>query len=75
MNTVYLADQWLAGIVGSKRTSRLDPRAVELEREPEGDDMPVFERAASGYRGEYDRPYRADEDRVTMRRLKPWARY
>ncbi|RWI06825.1 MAG: hypothetical protein EOQ89_03590 [Mesorhizobium sp.] len=55
---------------GFKRTAYQTWRTVADEREPEGDEMPVFERAASGYRGEYERPWRYDEDGVSVRRIK-----
>lgn len=54
---------------GNKRTSYQTQARVSSLEEPEGDDMPVFDRWASGGRGEYERPDRY-EDRVTSRRIK-----
>ena len=54
---------------------RQDHHKVEAMAEPEGDDIPVFDRYASGGRGEYERPWREEEDRVEVRTLKPWRRW
>ncbi|UIY29196.1 hypothetical protein LZK73_21930 [Neorhizobium galegae] len=67
MRTFYYGDT-IRHNADHKRTSRIHHKTVEMEREPQGDDMPVFDRRASGGRGEYERPYRAEEDGVWISR-------
>lgn len=67
MRTIYLGDTFRPNI-GQNKTSRLHHMTCLMEVEPEGDDIPVFDRRESGHRAEYDRPMR-EEDRVSMRRL------
>lgn len=69
MRTIYLGEAYRHH---NGQATRFERHYDDGERH--GDDMPVFERGATGGRGEYERPERY-EDRVTMRRLKPWRRY
>lgn len=68
MRTIYLGETF--------RHHNAQPMRFErhYHTEPQGDDIPVFDRYVSGGRGQYERPDRY-EDRVTSRRLKPWRRY
>jgi hypothetical protein len=68
MRTIYLGDTY-ARRPDNKRLSSRD-----IEQDPRGDDIPVFDRYASGGRGDYERPWRYDEDHVQVRRIKPWQR-
>ena len=72
MRTIYLGDSYQRNL-GQNATynHRVEPN------EPQGDDMPVFDRYASGGRDEYERPFRNDEDRVYSQRItrgQMWAR-
>lgn len=67
MRTIYLGDTYRRH--RGQPTSYQSRHDVDAMRDPEGDDIPVFDRYATGGRGEYDRPMR-DEDRVWTRRIK-----
>lgn len=75
MRTQYYGNSFRDHSNGFKRTSRMSHHEVDAEREPSGDDIPVFDRYATGGRGQYERPYRYEDDHVEVRRLKPCSRY
>ena len=55
MRTIYLGNTHMRNLGQRPTFTHAAP-----QREPEGDDMPVFDRGPSGHRGEYERPARDD---------------
>lgn len=66
MRTIYLGNTYRPQ--GGQKLYRQDHHKVATLREPEGDDMPVFDRGETGGRGQYERPWRDEEDSVWISR-------
>ena len=68
MRTFYYGDT-IRNNADHKRTERMSHKQVAFEREPRGNDMPIFDRARSTGYDCYERPYRqSDDDAVWIRR-------
>lgn len=74
MRTHYMGDSYRDHTNGFKRTRYQNHHMVDVDREPMGDDIPVFDRYETGHRYAYERPDRL-EDRAEVYNPNRRVRY
>ena len=67
MRTHYYGDT-IRHNADHKRTKRIHHKTVEMEREPQGRDMPVFDRWSTGGRDTFERDWQDDGETILVRR-------